>query len=97
VTVLVVSDDGVDVFRVGGAQARELAHQLARLVAVVLAEEVGPVAGIDVRSVDQVAGEEQVGVAPGLRHLVLEDGDDLIVVAQTSLQVGAHDQATVGG
>jgi hypothetical protein len=63
VAVLVVADQRVDAAGVAQRQHHQLVDHLVGGVAVVLAEEVGPVALVEVRAVDQIAGEQQVGVA----------------------------------
>ena len=75
VAVLVVAEQRVDAARILRREPGVRDHQLAGGVAVVLAEEVRPVLGLDVRAVDEVAGEDQVRVAAVVDQRLLEDLD----------------------
>ena len=97
VAVLVVAEQRVDAARVLRGEPRVRDHHLARGVAVVLAEEVRPVLGIDVRAVDQIAGEQQVRVALVREQRLLEDLDHALEVAHAALQIRAHEEPTVVG
>jgi hypothetical protein len=94
VAVLVVADQRVDPAGVAQRQHHQLVDHLVGGVAVELAEEVGPVALVEVRAVDQIAGEQQVGVA-GRGVDLVEDLDDPVEVAQAALQVGADQEPAV--
>jgi hypothetical protein len=85
VAVLVVAEQRVDATRVARGERSVRDDHLAACVAVVLAQEVGPVLRVDVRSVDQVAGEQEVGVALVVEQRLLEDVHDALEIAQTTL------------
>jgi hypothetical protein len=97
VAVLVVAEQRVDAARVARRELGEAQHDLAAGVAVVLAQEVGPVLRIDVRTVDQIAREQHMGVAVVLDQRLLEDLHEALEIAQAALQVGAYEQPTVVG
>ena len=93
VAVLVIAEQRVDAAGVLRREPRIGDHQLARLVAIVLAQKVRPVFRFDVRPVDQVAREQQVRVTFALDQRLLEDLDHALVVAHAALQVRADEQS----
>ena len=97
VAVLVVPEQRVDAPRVLRREPGVGDHHLAGRVAIVLAEEVRPVFRVDVRAVDEVAGEQQVRVAVVAVERLLEQLLHATEVAHATLQIGAHEQPTVVG
>ena len=97
VAVLVVAEQRMDTPGVARRERGVRHDHLTAGVAVVLTQEVGPFLRIDVRPVDQVAGEQEVGVALVFEQRLLEDLHDALEIAQTTLQVGAYEQPTVVG
>jgi hypothetical protein len=97
VAVLVVAEQRVHAAGILRGEPGVGDHQLARGIAVVLAQEVRPVLGVDVRAVDQVTGEQQVRVALILQQRRLEHVHHAPVIAHAPLKVGAHEEPTMVG
>ena len=91
VAVLVVAEQRVDPARILRGQRGVGHHDLAAGVAVVLAEEVRPVLRIDVRPVDQVAGEQDVRIPAMLQQRLLEQLHEALEVAHAALEIRAHE------
>ena len=97
VAVLVVAQERVDAAGILRRELRVRDHHFARRVAIVLAEKVRPIFRLDMRAVNQIAGEDEMRVAFIGRERLLEDVDHAVEVPHAALQIRADEQPTFVG
>jgi hypothetical protein len=96
VGVLVVAEEVVDVAFVALLEEGGLFEEGDGLADVEAAQVVGPLVGPELGAVDEVSGEDEVGIGAAA-PVPLEEGGDAAEIGQVALEVGGHQQeAPVG-